>query len=246
MKKILAIILTLCLTASLFTSCGFGSKLPESKDQMISFYEDLAAAISEGDDEAYEELIDQIKEYGETQSDLEEDLNELEEDFEEDFKEDMNDLEEDEDFPRSILNTYESAIEIATWYASYTGDIEEAKEIYDYLTEKSKEFFDAAKEPSEARKIAVEIRDEYIDEAYDVEIDASAEYEDRMGEIEDKYDAEIMQAVKLAYSSAYSYKDTPKESRKELACEKDIDDLLDYVEDMNKASEEYEEYDSEY
>ena len=229
MKKIIALLLTLCMTLGILTSCGGPSM--EKAEKRLSFYEELAEAIKDGDDDKLEEIVDEIKAYGEEQSDIAKDLEDAEKDFNEDKQDLIKKLEEcveDEKISSGACYSFERNLNYASYYADYLETEEERQEIYDEIIAAYEEAVDLAKDKNNEGifELGREFRDDYYEKYREASL-ASSEMDDKFGELDDEYGDKLMSAVRAVYSSAYTYEETYKSGMDKsfFTCNMDIDDL---------------------
>ena len=197
MKKILAVLLTLCMMVGVLASCG--ASVEEGYETRLDFYERLAEAISEGDDDELEAIVEEIKEYGEELEDKRDDLEDIEEDYNKEMEkigEDLTEIREDEKVTASSLEALEEAIDYAEYYASYLDEVEDVQAVYDEIIEVANEAIAAAKEKdsAEVRDIAIDFRDDYYGKYRDCQ-EMSLEYGDKFGELDDEYADKLLTAV---------------------------------------------------
>ncbi len=229
MKKVLSAALVLCMTVVLLASCG-GSMASGKKDA-LDFQERLAEAISDGDNDEFKNIVEEIKEYGKEQYKERENNNELYEDYQDDMekiRDDIEDIREDDKIASSALNTLEDAIEYAESYVA-CGVESDVKDVYDEIIETVKEAVSAAnsKDSEAVREIAIDFRDKYYEKCMDAR-KGDIEYDDKFGELEDTYGENLMEAVESVYRSAYlSNDDEYMEYQDEdsMACNQKIKDL---------------------
>jgi len=203
MKKILAIILTLCMMAGVLTSCG---SMTDEQSKKVSFYEEIAQAIVDEDDDALEEIVAEIEEYATENFDNNEDLSEAHADYNDDKSKEMakfDKLISDEDINSECVDALRTGLGYAEEYASTIEDAEELTDFYDELLEKIDEAYELGKDEDSAgiREIGNDLRDEYFEDVVN-ESKGYFEYEDAVGELYDEYGSNIMNAVMGVYSSA--------------------------------------------
>ena len=238
MKKIIALLLTLCMALGILTSCGGPSF--DSAEKEGSFYEELAEAIRDGDDDKLQEIVDEIKAYGEERSDLEKDLKDAEEDYVKDaekLEEKLQKYVSDKRINQSAFDTLMSGIGYAESYADAYDDIDDRQAIYDEIIEALEEAVDLAKEKDSAgvREIGIGFRDDYYGKLTDLTIEGF-EYTDQYYDLQIEYGEEIMSAVSAVYSSAYHYEDSEyiKEYYSYYAYDEETGEYSDDVSDIRK------------